>query len=59
MRGGTIPKADLYYMEKGEVVVPAYKVKILNRVLRKHKTLCKTCALTAKQIKKKVIKKKK
>ena len=53
--GGRIPKAGLYRLHKGEVVVPAYKVKVVDAALKKAgkkplKKVCKTCVLSKKQL---------
>jgi hypothetical protein len=54
-KGGKIPKAGLYKLHKGEVVVPAHRVKTVDKALRKDgkkplKKVCKNCVLTKKQL---------
>ena len=54
-KGGKIPKAGLYKLHKGEVVVPAHRVKTVDKALRKSKRkplkkVCKNCVLTKKQL---------
>jgi hypothetical protein len=54
-KGGQIKKSGLYRLHKGEVVVPAYKVKTVDKALhqinkKKLKKKCKTCILTNKQL---------
>ena len=56
-KGGRVPKAGLYKLHKGEVVVPAYKVKVVDAALKKSgkkslKKVCKTCVMTNEQLKK-------
>jgi len=50
-KGGKIPKAGLYKLHKGEVVVPAHRVKTVDKALKKSgrkplKKVCKNCVLT-------------
>lgn len=47
-KGGKIPKAGLYKLHKGEVVVPAHRVKTVDMALKKTgrkplKKVCKNC----------------
>jgi hypothetical protein len=54
-KGGKIPKAGLYKLHKGEVVVPAHRVKTVDKALKKSKRkplkkVCKNCVLTKKQL---------
>jgi hypothetical protein len=54
-KGGKIPKAGLYKLHKGEVVVPAHRVKTVDKALRKDgkkplKKACKNCVLNKKQL---------
>lgn len=54
-KGGKISKAGLYKLHKGEVVVPAHRVKTVDKALRKSgrkplKKVCKNCVLTKKQL---------
>jgi hypothetical protein len=55
-KGGKIPKSGLYKLHKGEVVVPAHRVKTVDKALKKSKRkplkkVCKNCVLTTKQLK--------
>jgi hypothetical protein len=50
-KGGKIPKSGLYKLHKGEVVVPAHRVKTVDKALKKDgkkplKKVCKNCVLT-------------
>ena len=45
---GKIHKSALYKLRKGEVVVPAYKVKVVNKVLKKSKV--KNSILSSKEL---------
>jgi len=50
-KGGKIPKAGLYKLHKGEVVVPAHRVKTVDKALKNSgrkplKKVCKNCVLT-------------
>jgi len=54
-KGGKIPKAGMYILHKGEVVVPAHRVKTVDGALKKAglKPLgkkCNNCVMTAKQL---------
>ena len=54
-KGGKIPKSGLYRLHKGEVVVPAHRVKTVDNALKKAgrkplKKVCKTCVLSKKQL---------
>ena len=54
-KGGKIPKAGLYKLHKGEVVVPAHRVKTVDKALKKSgrkplKKVCKNCVMTKKQL---------
>ena len=54
-KGGKIPKAGLYKLHKGEVIVPASRVKTVDKALRDagKKPLvkkCKSCLMTSKQV---------
>jgi len=51
---GKIKKSALYKLRKGEVVVPAYKVKIVNQVLNKSKV--KNSTLSSKELSQRKIK---
>jgi len=47
-KGGKIPKSGLYKLHKGEVVVPAHRVKTVDKALKKDgkkplKKVCKDC----------------
>lgn len=62
-KGGKIPKSGLYKLHKGEVVVPAHRVKTVDKALKKCrlkplKKACKDCMLTNKQVKKRKVSKK-
>ena len=62
--GGRIPKSGLYRLHKGEVVVPAYKVKVVDAALKKSgkkslKKKCKTCVMSSAQLKKRNVSTKK
>jgi hypothetical protein len=50
-KGGKIPKSGLYKLHKGEVVVPAHRVKTVDKALKKSKRkplkkVCKDCVIT-------------
>ena len=54
-KGGKIPKAGLYKLHKGEVVVPASRVKTVDKALRQAgkkplKKKCRACFMTPKQL---------
>ena len=54
-KGGRIPKAGIYKLHKGEVVVPSHRVKTVDNALKKSgrsplKKECKTCILSKKQL---------
>jgi len=56
-KGGKIYKSALYKLHKGEVVVPAYKVKIVDKILKQAgNKQCKNCILTDKQLKQRKVK---
>jgi len=62
-KGGKIPKSGLYKLHKGEVVVPAHRVKTVDKALKKDgkkplKKVCKDCVMTKKQLKKRKVSKK-
>ena len=62
-KGGKIPKSGLYKLHKGEVVVPAHRVKTVDKALKKYrlkplKKVCKDCVMTNKQLKKRKVSKK-
>jgi|ETNvirenome_6_85_1030632.scaffolds.fasta_scaffold02925_6 hypothetical protein len=49
-KGGKIPKSGLYKLHKGEVVVPAHRVKTVDKALKKSKRkplkkVCKNCKI--------------
>lgn len=51
---GKINKSALYKLHKGEVVVPAYKVKVVNKVLKKSKikkTMLSSTELSKRKVK--------
>ena len=55
-KGGKIPKSGLYKLHKGEVVVPAHRVKTVDKALKKSgrkplKKVCKDCLMTKNQLK--------
>jgi len=58
-KGGKIPKSGLYKLHKGEVVVPANRVKTVDKALKKagRKPLKKVCNNCAVKKKRKVAKK--
>ena len=62
-KGGKVPKSGLYKLHKGEVVVPAHRVKTVDKALKKDgkkplKKVCKDCVMTKKQLKKRKVSKK-
>jgi hypothetical protein len=62
-KGGKVPKSGLYKLHKGEVVVPAHRVKTVDKALKKDgkkplKKVCKNCVMTKKQLKNRKVSKK-
>jgi len=52
-----VPQSGLYKLHKGEVIVPAYKVKIVDKVLKdagknKLKKQCNNCFVSSKNLSK-------